>query len=88
MKMNRRTATKTILATATGGLSLPRWLHAVPLGADRASEGHIRTQVCVIGGGSGGIGAALAAARQGTEVVLLEREAILGGTMTTAWVHT
>jgi len=48
----------------------------------------IRTQVCVIGGGSGGIGTALAAARTGADVVLLERESILGGTSTMAWVHT
>lgn len=46
----------------------------------------IKTQVCVIGGGSGGFGAALAAARNGAQVVLLERETILGGTSTCAWV--
>jgi hypothetical protein len=51
-------------------------------------EERLRTEVCVIGGGSGGIGAALAAARGGAQVVLLEREAILGGTSTNAWVHT
>ena len=88
MRMNRRTATKAILATATGSISVPLSLHAAPLGPGRTSEERIRTQVCVIGGGSGGIGAALAAARRGAEVVLLEREAILGGTTTTAWVHT
>ena len=47
----------------------------------------IRTQVCVVGGGSGGIGAALAAARAGADVVLIERESMLGGTSTMAWVH-
>jgi hypothetical protein len=41
----------------------------------------------VVGGGSGGIGAALAAARGGASVVLIERESILGGTSTMAWVH-
>lgn len=51
------------------------------------SQEPIRTEVCVIGGGSGGIGAALAAARAGVRVVLLEREAILGGTSTCAWVN-
>ncbi|MBN2452013.1 MAG: FAD-dependent oxidoreductase [Lentisphaeria bacterium] len=48
----------------------------------RPSPVRLRTDVCVVGGGSGGIGAALAAARQGVEVILLEREAILGGTST------
>lgn len=57
-------------------------------GAGSLPQERIRTQVCVIGGGSGGIGAALAAARAGAGVVLLEREAILGGTSTNAWVHT
>ena len=51
-----------------------------------APEETIKTQVCVIGGGSGGTGAALAAARAGVKVVLLERESILGGTGTCAWV--
>jgi hypothetical protein len=41
----------------------------------------------VIGGGSGGTGAALAAARGGAKVVLLERESILGGTATCAFVN-
>lgn len=36
--------------------------------------------VCVIGGGSGGFGAALAAARLGTSVVLIEKADTLGGT--------
>ncbi|MBI5821425.1 MAG: FAD-dependent oxidoreductase [Verrucomicrobia bacterium] len=57
-------------------------------GADirTASQETIKTEVCVIGGGSGGTGAALAAARAGAKVVLLERESILGGTGTCAWV--
>lgn len=44
--------------------------------------------VCVIGGGSGGIGAAIGAAARGASVVLLEKCGILGGTTTLAWVHT
>ena len=82
MEMSRRMATKTILggagAVAASGATAARG----------ASEERIRTQVCVIGGGSGGIGAALAAARNGAQVVLLERESMLGGTSTMAWVHT
>jgi hypothetical protein len=42
--------------------------------------------VCVIGGGSAGFGAALAAVRAGARVALVEREATLGGTSTAAWV--
>ncbi len=38
--------------------------------------------VCVVGGGSGGIGAAIAAARAGADVILVEREPALGGTGT------
>ena len=46
----------------------------------------IATDVCVVGGGSGGVGAALAAARAGAKVALVERNEVLGGTSTMAWV--
>ncbi len=46
----------------------------------------IETDVCVVGAGSAGIGAALAAARSGANVVLVEREAIVGGTSTMSLV--
>lgn len=39
----------------------------------------LRCELVVIGGGSGGFGAALAAARQGVDVVLVERADCLGG---------
>ncbi len=42
--------------------------------------------VAVIGGGSAGFGAALTAARRGAHVILVEREAILGGTSTAGGV--
>ena len=61
---------------------------AAPAGAGDLPEETLRTQVCVIGGGSAGIGTALAATRAGARVILLERDAVLGGTSTTAWVHT
>lgn len=87
MRINRRGAVTAMLASAGG----PWWAcgtgAAAAWSADRAPEERIRTQVCVVGGGSGGIGAALAAARGGAQVLLLERESILGGTSTTAWVH-
>lgn len=47
----------------------------------------LRTDVCVVGGGSGGFGAALAAARMGADVILVEKNQILGGNSTVAWVH-
>lgn len=50
-------------------------VRAVPEAADV-----IRCDLAVIGGGSGGFGAALAAARMGVDVVLVERGDRLGGT--------
>lgn len=46
----------------------------------------ITAEVCVVGGGSGGFGAALAAARAGADVVLVEQMPRLGGTCTNAYV--
>ena len=43
--------------------------------------------LAVIGAGSGGIGAALAAARLGVRTVLVDRNAILGGTSTAGGVN-
>ena len=88
MQLSRRSAVKALLATTAGG-----W---TPAGMAIASEKQgaigsieeIKTEVCVIGGGSGGVGAALAAARAGARVLLIESESILGGTSTNAWVHT
>ncbi len=47
----------------------------------------IKTDVCVIGAGSGGIGAALAASRAGAGVVLIEKQGRVGGTSTMAFVN-
>ncbi len=47
-----------------------------------------RYDVAVIGGGSAGIAAALAAARLGARVVLIERHGYLGGAGTASLVHT
>lgn len=46
----------------------------------------LETDVCVVGGGSGGIGAALAAARAGAKCILVEKMDLLGGTGTSAYV--
>ncbi len=42
----------------------------------------------IIGGGSGGFGAALAAARRGLRVLIVEQESMLGGTSTIGGVNT
>lgn len=47
-----------------------------------------RTDIAVIGGGSAGICAAVAAARKGAKVILIERSDRLGGMGTLAMVHT
>lgn len=47
----------------------------------------IKTDVCIVGAGSGGIGAALAASRAGSEVVLIEKQGRIGGTSTMAFVN-
>ena len=44
------------------------------------------TDVCIVGAGSGGIGAALAAARSGAKVILVERQEMIGGTGVNALV--
>jgi len=84
MEMSRRAAGKALLATAAAGIPG----QAAESSLRRLPEERLGTQVCVVGGGSAGIGAALAAARAGAKVVLLERESVLGGTSTMAWVHT
>jgi hypothetical protein len=55
-------------------------------GAARCEVMEINVDVCVIGGGSGGIGAAVTSSRAGADVVLVERENRLGGTSTNAYV--
>ena len=42
----------------------------------------LRTQVLVLGGGPGGIGAAISAAREGAETIIVDRQGFLGGNMT------
>ncbi len=47
---------------------------------------HYRGDVCIVGGGSAGLGAAIAAAREGAKVILVERQKRLGGTGVNAMV--
>ena len=46
----------------------------------------LSTDVCIVGGGSGGYSAAIAAARAGADCILVERQPMLGGTSTAAYV--
>jgi len=46
----------------------------------------INTNVAVVGGGPAGVGAALAAARNGARTVLIEKNGVLGGQMTSGLV--
>lgn len=47
----------------------------------------INVDVCVVGAGSAGIGAALAASRSGANVVLIEKQSKVGGTSTMSYVN-
>ncbi len=49
-------------------------------------DAELSTDICVVGAGSAGIGAALAAARRGAKVILVERQTALGGTGVNALV--
>ncbi len=51
-----------------------------------APVAEISTDVCVVGGGSAGVAAAIAAGRENVDVVLVEKNKILGGTATNAYV--
>lgn len=48
----------------------------------------VKADVCVIGAGSAGIGAALAASRAGANVILIEKENKVGGTSVQSYVNT
>lgn len=60
-------------------------LFSTPLIAQNITR--IKTEVCIVGAGSGGIGAALAASRAGSDVVLIEKQGKIGGTSTMAFVN-
>ncbi len=50
--------------------------------------GRAEYEVAVVGGGCAGIAAACCSARSGAKTVLIERQDVLGGNMSNAWVHT
>jgi hypothetical protein len=47
----------------------------------------INADICIVGAGSAGIGAAIAASRSGANVILIEKENIIGGTSTMSYVN-
>ncbi|GAA4981781.1 hypothetical protein GCM10025734_02400 [Kitasatospora paranensis] len=53
---------------------------------DDTSRGQVQAEVAVIGGGLGGVAAALAAADAGRSVVLTCEQSVLGGQITTQLV--
>ncbi len=79
-----------LLATFPGALSgktpVDSWNVLTAERPDGPIAEEIETDVCIVGGGSGGVGAAVAAAREGARVVLVERQKRLGGTGTNALV--
>lgn len=58
----------------------------LPAGPSHAEPAELRADVCVVGCGSGGFGAALGAARAGAEVIIVEKQPRLGGTSVNAYV--
>jgi flavin-dependent dehydrogenase len=77
-----------VLAIGAGGLALPvsaRSSDSTKITSKTIKEAAREIKVCrtadvvVVGGGPGGVGAALAAARNGADTVLIERYGYLGG---------
>ena len=86
MPLDRRTALKVIAAATLGGSAGQTACGADSAEGETSKPRDLRADVCIIGGGSGGIGAALAASRAGADVILIERQPKLGGTSTRAYV--
>ncbi len=71
---------------------IPRHVRIAPSGTEvaepsRATPVAARVDVLVVGGGPAGVGAALAAAEQGANTLLIERREMLGGTWTAGLVN-
>ncbi|MBD3184024.1 FAD-dependent oxidoreductase, partial [Candidatus Poribacteria bacterium] len=79
-KISRRT----MLKTTAAAFVFPTAFNTLGKSADKevTDMQEINADVCIIGGGSGGVGAALAASRNGSKVVMVEKNQKLGGTST------
>lgn len=69
-----------------GRLDTIRGAAPAPAASSADEPRRLRCDVCVVGGGSGGIGTAVAAARAGASVIVVERQNVLGGTSTAGYV--
>ncbi len=54
---------------------------------DNRLVNQMQADICIIGAGSAGIGAALAASRAGAEVIIIEKENKVGGTSVHSYVN-
>ena len=81
-EMSRRNALKTL-----GMLGAGSWMAVSAAADDVGRPREVKTDLLVVGGGSGGVGAALAAARLGLNTLLVEKADCLGGTSTRGGVN-
>ena len=75
-----------MLAAAAGTSGVPARAAASPSTAKAGTARELKTDVLIIGGSFGGVAAALAAARMGSNVILTEETAWIGGQATTQGV--
>lgn len=54
---------------------------------EAVKNGYIEYDVCIIGGGSAGIGAAAALIKNGISVCIVDKQKLIGGTFTNAWIN-
>ena len=87
-KIKRRTMLKTAAAALVFGPFAASTPCRAPVPTNKANKDVVDlvSDVCIIGGGSGGIGAAIAATRAGANVILIDANDMLGGTSTLALV--
>ncbi len=89
MKNNRRAFIQNTLLGATGlgfAIASTTEVRAAEVANAAAADVTDEVDVLVVGGGTGGVIAAIQAARAGASVLLVERHSQLGGTMTTGGV--
>jgi flavin-dependent dehydrogenase len=81
-KTSRRAFVQATAATATVLAALPQAARGAALTGKSLPQKTLRTDVLVCGGGCAGISAALAAARRGAKVLLVEKAPFAGGIIT------
>ena len=84
--LNRRSFLKSALALSAAATAPTILTSAATQSSPRKPGRESRTDVLIIGGGVGGVAAALAAARMGRSVILTEETRWLGGQATTQGV--